>query len=166
MTKRGPYQCGHPMGIVYKDNFKNFFQMMMFFLAYIVTFLGQLHFTRNYFFTVNPSAQQYLVRHNSYAFRAATFSERYFLSAIILSKQLLIRSKTSTDNFYQLLILQGSQFFKTATMWEDKFIQDIYCYLQKNLFFEAESSTKHQIFPGVYSEPLQTSKMECFCVIS
>ena len=56
MTKRGPYQCGHPKGIVYKDNFKNFFQMMMFFLAYIVTFLGQLHFTRNYFFTVNPSA--------------------------------------------------------------------------------------------------------------
>ena len=43
------------MGIVYKDNFKNFFQMTMFFLAYVVTFLGQLHFTRNYFFTVNTS---------------------------------------------------------------------------------------------------------------
>ena len=116
------------MGIVYKDNFKNFFQMTMFFLAYVVTFLGQLHFTRNYFFTVNPSAQQYLVRHNSYVFRAATFSEHYFLSAIILSKQLLIRSKTSTDNFYQLLVLQGSQFFRTTTIQEDKFVQDIDIY--------------------------------------
>ena len=56
LSKREPYQCGPLTGIVYKDNFKNFFQMTMFFLAYVVTFLGQLHFTRNYFFTVNTSA--------------------------------------------------------------------------------------------------------------
>ena len=53
--KREPYQCGPLVGIVYKDNFKNFFQMTMSFFAYVVTFLGQLHFTTNYFFTVNTS---------------------------------------------------------------------------------------------------------------
>ena len=53
--KREPYQCGPPVGIVYKDNFKNFFQMVMFFLAHAVTFWGRLHFTKNYFFTVNTS---------------------------------------------------------------------------------------------------------------
>ena len=33
---------------------------------------------------------------------------------------------------------------------------------QKNFFFEADTFTKHQIFPEVYSEPLQISKMDCF----
>ena len=37
---------------------------------------------------------------------------------------------------------------------------------QMNFFFEADTFTKHHIFPEVYSEPLQISKMECFCVIS
>ena len=37
---------------------------MMFFLAYVVTFLRQLHFTRNYFFTVNISAEQLLLNGN------------------------------------------------------------------------------------------------------
>ena len=50
--------------IVYRDNFKNSFQMTMFFLAYVVTFLGELQFTRNYFFTVNISAGQLLLNGN------------------------------------------------------------------------------------------------------
>ena len=56
--KRGPYQCGPPMRIVCKANYKNFFQMTMFFLAYLVAFLVQLHITRNYVFTGNTSAEQ------------------------------------------------------------------------------------------------------------
>ena len=50
-SKRGLYQCGSLVRIVCKDNFKNFFQMRMFFLTYVMAFLGQLHFTINYFFT-------------------------------------------------------------------------------------------------------------------
>ena len=47
--KRGPYQYGPPVRIVYKDNFKNLFQMTVFFLAYVVTFLGQVHFMRSFY---------------------------------------------------------------------------------------------------------------------
>ena len=57
-SKRGPYQCGPPMRIVCKGNYKNFFQMTMFFLAYLAAFFGQLHITRNYVFTGNTSAEQ------------------------------------------------------------------------------------------------------------
>ena len=53
-----------PVRIVYKVNFKNFFQMMMFFLAYLVTFLDQVHFMRKYFFRVNTSAEQLLLQSN------------------------------------------------------------------------------------------------------
>ena len=54
--KKGPYQCWSPMKIVYKGNFKNFF------LACVVTYLGQVHFMRNYFFTVNTTAEQLLLQ--------------------------------------------------------------------------------------------------------
>ena len=58
--ERGLYQCGLPVRIVYKDNFNNFFQMALLSLAYIVTILAQLHFTRNYFFTVIISVVTFL----------------------------------------------------------------------------------------------------------
>ena len=38
----------------------NFFQMTMLFFAYVVTIWGQLHFTGNFFFTVNISAKHLL----------------------------------------------------------------------------------------------------------
>ena len=44
--------------------FKNFFEITMFFLAYVVTFLGQVHFMRNFFFTVSTSAEQLLLQSN------------------------------------------------------------------------------------------------------
>ena len=62
--KRGFSQCWAPVRIVYKDNFKIFFQMTMLFLAYVVTFLGQVHFMRNCFFTVNIPAEQLLLQSN------------------------------------------------------------------------------------------------------
>ena len=60
LSERRPFQWGTLVRIVYKNNFKNFFQMTMLFLAYVVTILRQLHFTRNYFFKVNISAERLL----------------------------------------------------------------------------------------------------------
>ena len=40
MTQKRTLSILTPVRIVYKGNFKNFFQMTMFFLAYVVTFLG------------------------------------------------------------------------------------------------------------------------------
>ena len=67
----------------------------MFLLAYIVTFLGQLLFWG---------------------------ADTYFFSAVILSKQLLIRSKTSTDQ----LPLERRQL--QYTIYEGKFAQKIRIY--------------------------------------
>ena len=47
-----------------QKQFKNFFEMKMLFLAHVETFLGQVHFMRNFFFTVNTSAEQLLLQSN------------------------------------------------------------------------------------------------------
>ena len=60
-VKRGLMTQNSSVRIVYKDSFKNFYhQMTMLFLAYVVTILGQLHFTGNYIFVVNISASELL----------------------------------------------------------------------------------------------------------
>ena len=103
--------------------------MTMFFLAYVVTFLGQLHFTRNYFFTVNTSAQQLLLQSNQFD-TTVTFSEQllfwnsYFFRRLTSSQQLLFQNSylfgakvlpTTSINSSSLgqLVFQNSYFRKT-----------------------------------------------------
>ena len=62
--EKRPYQYGSPVRIVYDNNFNNFFQMTMHFLACVVTILRKLHFTRNYIFTLNISAEELLPQCN------------------------------------------------------------------------------------------------------
>ena len=123
--KREPYQCGPPVKIVYKDNFKNFFQMTMFFLAYLVTFLGQVHFMRNYFFTVNTSVEQLLLQ-SSYFFGADSFSEHLLLLSSysfkivtyseqhLFRKTNLLRISISTEEF----LFRSRHFYKTSNFSE------------------------------------------------
>ena len=84
--------------------FKNFFQMTMFFLASEVTFLGEVHFMRNFFFTGNTSAEQLLllVRRNIYFFGAATFfGVATFSEHLLLLSSYSFRTVTySVQNFY------------------------------------------------------------------
>ena len=117
------------MRIVYKDSFKNFYhQMTMLFLAYVVTILGQLHFTGNYIFVVNISASELLPQSSStqpYFLGAASFSEQllswssFFFRThcssqqLFFSKQLLIQSETSTNR----LLLVISQLFRTSSFF-------------------------------------------------
>ena len=78
--KRGSYQWGLPVRIVYKDDSWNFFQMTMLFLAYVMTILRQLHFTRNKHFCRGATSREWLIQHNSYFLGvAATFSENSLL---------------------------------------------------------------------------------------
>ena len=69
----------------------------MFFLAYVVTFLGQLNFTRNYFFKVNAFAQRLLVQNNQFD-TTVTFPEQllfwnsYFFRRLTSSQQLLFQN--------------------------------------------------------------------------
>ena len=78
--KRGPYQYEPLVRIVYKDNFKNLFQMTVFFLAYVVTFLRQVHFMRSFLFQ------------NTHFFSAVIFydysySEKNFYRPLLLEKR-------------------------------------------------------------------------------
>ena len=161
------------MRIVYKDNFKNFFQMTMHFLACVETILRKLYFTRNYIFTLNISAEQLLPQCNqfnitvtfsrSYFFRTATFylpSEPTFSEhSLLLSSYFFKIATYSGRNIYrpatscEKVVIQGSQFFRTATLQKDKFVQNIN--IQKSFFFEGGTSKKHQIF---FNEKMIISK--------
>ena len=117
----------------------------MFFLAYVVTFLGQLHLTRNYFFTVNTSGQQLLLQSNQFD-TTVTFSEQFLFGTATFSEGLLLLNnysfKTVTyseQRFYRQLLsvlaLQGCWFFIAATLGRQ--ICSEYWYPQKNFFFKA-----------------------------
>ena len=153
-----------PVRIVYKGNFKNFFQMIMLFLVYVVSFLGQLHFMRNYFFTVNISAQRLLLQSNQFD-TTVIFSEQllfqnaYFFSAITLSKQLLNRSKNSINSSsLGQLVFQNSYYSGRQICSE-------YRYLQENVFFEAGTSTKNQIFPDFRSFTVYAKTLHLSCLM-
>ena len=124
MTQKRTLSMWIPVKTVYTEN--NSFQMAITFLTYIVTFLGQVHFTTNYFFTVHTSARRLLLQSNQFD-TTVTFLEQLlfqnnYFSAIILSKQLLIRNKTSADQ----LFLENRQFFEGSQY--DKFVQNIDIY--------------------------------------
>ena len=117
----------------------------MLFLAYVVTVLRQLHFTKNYFFPVNIYAEQLLPQSNQFKttvtfFRAATFLEllfqnTHFFSAAIFSKQLLIWSETSTDQ----LLLMSRQLFRAASFSEQLLFR-------KTNLFRISISTEELLF--------------------
>ena len=136
MTQKRPCQCGSPVTIVYKDNFKNFFQMTIHFLACAVTILRKLHFTRNYIFTLNISAEQLLFLQSGYFIGAPTFSEHllllssYFFKIVTYLERNIYRPATSCDQ----VVIQGRQFFRTATFQKDKFVQNIN--IQKSFFLK------------------------------
>ena len=101
--EKRPYQCGSPVTMVYKDNFKNFFQMTIHFLACFVTILQKLHFTRNYIFTLNISAEQLLFLQSGYFIGTPTFSEHllllssYFFKIVTYLDRNIYRPATSCD---------------------------------------------------------------------
>ena len=150
------------MRIVYKDNFKNSFQMTMLFVASVGLFQDsyilrettssqQTLLQSRYFYRVTSSTQQLLFQ-SSYFSRAATFwgqllfQNTHFFS-IIISKQLLIRSNKLLLISYFLRISSslGQLVFRNS-YYSGRQICLWYRYLQKNFFSEAEISTKHQIF--------------------
>ena len=144
MAQKSTLSMWTPVRIVYKDNFKNFFQMAMLFVAHVGLFQDSyiLRETTSsqptllqsrYFSRVTSSTQQVLFQSSCF-FRAATFSKQLlfqntpFFLAIILSKQLLIRSnKLLPVSYFLRIVLQGRQFFRIATQ-EDKFAQNIDIY--------------------------------------
>ena len=132
----------------------------MFFLVYVVTFLRQIHYMRNYFFTVNTFAEQLLLQSNqfvtiitfveqlllqsNYFFVAATFQNTYFFSAVFLSKycSYLFGAKLLPTSYF--LRIDGSFWqliFRIATIQEDKFAQNIDIYRRVSF-----SKQKYQIF--------------------
>ena len=138
MTQKRTLSMWIPVKIVYTEN--NSFQMAITFLTYIVTFLGQVHFTTNYFFTVHTSARRLLLQSNQFDttvtfLEQLLFQNNYFLrigsSLRAASMTNLFRILISTEEF----LFRSKHFYKTAN------------------------------FAEAYSEPLQTSKIECFCVI-
>ena len=146
------------MRIIYRENFKNFFQMAMFFLPYVVTLLAQLHSKRNYFFTVNTFAEQLLLQNNqfdakllsrsNYLFRAATFLEHVFflLSSYSIEIVSLFRAKFLPTSYFLRMGSSLGQLVFQNNYSLGKQICSEYRYLQKSFFFEAGTSTKHQIF--------------------
>ena len=133
----------------------------MFFLAYLAAFFGQLHITRNYVFTGNTSAEQLplqskqfdttvsqqLLLQSSYFYGAATFPKHLFLLSSSLSKQLLIRSKTSTD---QLLLLENREFLRAASFSEQLLFRKTNLLRisipTEEFLFRSTHFYKHQIF--------------------
>ena len=141
MTRKKTLSMWTTCEVVKKDNFNNFFQMTMLFLVYVVTILRQLHFTKNYFFSVNISAEQLLPQSNQFK-TTVTFLEHllfqntHVFSAAVFSKQLLIPSETSTD---QHLLLVNSQLFR-ATSFSEQLL------FRKTNLFRISISTEELLF--------------------
>ena len=124
MTPKSTLSMWSPVRIVYKDNFKNFFQMTMLFVAYIELFQdsyilreatsSQQTLLQSRYFSRVTSSTQHLLIQNSCFFRAATFwgqllfQNNHSFSAIILSKQLLIRTNKLLPINYFLRIGSSS----------------------------------------------------------
>ena len=107
MTQKGILSMGLPVRIVYKDDSWNFFQMTMLFLAYVMTILRQLHFTRNKHFCRGATSREWLIQHNSYFLGVATSSEQ--------------------------LLSWSSYFFRTLTSFQQLFFQNSYLFGAKLL---------------------------------
>ena len=111
MTRKKTYQCGPTVRIVYKDNFKNFFQMTMIFLVCVVTILRKLLFMRNYFFTVNISTEQLLPQSNT----TATFSEQLLLqSSYLLGVATYSEHSLLLSSYFQNSYLFGAKHLPTS----------------------------------------------------
>ena len=161
--KRGPYQCKPHVRIVCRNNFNNFFQMAISFLAYAVTFLGKLHFTRNYFFTVIISAEQLLPQSNWFE-ATVSFSELLIdqSKATYLEQLFFLHSSYSSKivSLFRGTLLLTSYFLRIGSSLGQLVFQNSYylgrqiCseyrYIQKSFFFEAGTFTKHQIFLDSY----------------
>ena len=99
--------------------------MVMLFLVYFFTILGQLHFTRNYFFTVNISAEQLLPQSNSFK-ATVSFSEQKVFGASIFSEHSLLLNSCFFklpiiiwgETFNDQLLLVNGQLFRGASFSE------------------------------------------------
>ena len=106
----------------------------------------QTFLQRSYFPGVTNSTQQ-LLSWSSYFFRAATFSE----NSLLLSSYFLKIATYFERKFYgpatfcEYVVIQGSQLFREQLLFRKKIFFE-YQYLQRSFFFEASTSTKHQIF--------------------
>ena len=148
MTRKSTLSIWPPVRIIYKDSFKNFFQMTILLLPYVVTISGQLHFTRNYFFTGNVSAEdvlpqskqfdttvtfsEQLLLQNSYFLEGATFSEH----SLRLSSYFLKISTYSERNLYRLLLLVNRQLFRQLVF--------------QNRYFSEKQQYEHLLFRKSY----------------
>ena len=128
----------------------------MFFLAYLVEFLGQLHITRNYVFTVNTSAEQLPLQSKQFD---TTVSEQLLLQSSYFSRTLVSSQQLFFQNSYLFgakLLPTSYYFLRIGSFLGQLVFQNSYylgrqicseCrYLQKSFFFEVHTSTKYQIF--------------------
>ena len=131
----------------------------MLFLSHVVTFLGQLHFTRIYFFIVNTSAEQLLLQSNQFDttvllldntqfFRTANFSEQILLGRQIYSEYDICRRVS----FSKQTLLHNIKFFR-ITAFSTKSLP------QKRHFFRAA------IFPEVLSTFKRSTTEQLFFFI-
>ena len=102
--------------------------MVIFLLAYLATFSGQLYFRRSYFFvTFRVTAlTQELLFQSSYFFRTAAFlrssvfEKVISLQLVIYSEYLIFRSETSTEH----PLLENGKFFRSVTFWNSHFLAE------------------------------------------
>ena len=135
----------------------------MLFLVQVVTFLGQLYFMRIYFFSINTSAEQLLFQSNQFK-TIVTFLEQvllhssYFFGGDTFSELLLLLAQLSFQNSYPIRskLVPTRYFLRISSSIRELVFQysyhlgrqicSEYRYLKRSFFFEAGTSTKHQIF--------------------
>ena len=109
MTQQSIYQCGPPLEDRLQRQFLSNGDVIC---RTVTTFLGQLHFMRNYFFTANTSAELVLFQSNQF---------------------------NTTDTFSEELLLQSSYFFKALISSQQLFFQNSYLFGAKNVHQSATS---------------------------
>ena len=122
----------------------------------------------SYFSRVISSTQQILFR-STYFFRAATFLEQllfqktYFFSAVFFQNSYLFGAKLLPTSYFLKIDSSLGQLVFQNSYYLGRQICSEYRYLWRSFFFEADTSTKHQIFQNkVTSTKLLRQKWHFF----
>ena len=113
-------------------------------LEYVATLLGQLCFSRSYFFTLLQSKylNTIVTFWSSYFFRAAAFLRSFFFKTIISSQQLFFQNSYC----FREKLLPSSHFLR-IDIYGSYFLEQ---YLQKNYLLEPSTAGQHQLLQKSY----------------
>ena len=113
-------------------------------LAYVATFLEQLHFRKIYFFTISTSSVQLDFKSNYFGSRVTFFKQLflkscYFFGTAAFSDLPLLLSSSSTTGTSSTghLTIENKQLFRAATFSKNKLVQNKVIYRRTTFLKQA-----------------------------